>query len=400
LAATTATVALTGDADGNAKESFVAAGTTDSTTTVSGTIGTHAAALVPGSYIWISDGANTGIRYIRILINQKSDGTIDGDSTVKTPILDVVVPTNINFALDPLQLSGQTTGNQIASANYKVINKSDVAIRVDFNLIATLASGVKFVEKSALSSAQNAPKNIYFAALGAKSVVPNSLTHATAATDTTAVFDYSSPTTLTPFGVTLASPGNETAKLAFRLGAATRSGGAGTPIDTLATDNAGVASFQFYAELNTYPSTTWKPNDIKVQGVFNFQGVKATDYKTPTAAPTDYLTDSLNQVPLYAGPGFIVGNATQNTISSTLALDALTDTVIPFYAGSASLASATLQVAPGYMATADDFELTNAGLVLKAATPSIFKTGTAGTYNMVLTVGGSTYTVTLVVTPS
>jgi hypothetical protein len=297
-----AIVAVVGDGDTNAKTATITAGSTDNVEGA-GEIGTAVtasgtAALVPGSYVWISDGEGANLKFARILINQKSGGTFEGGSTVKTPIYNVVVPGNVNFALNPLQLGTVTGASQITTANYKVINKSDVDVLVTFDITATLKSDVKFVEKSALdqTSTSGAPKDVYFAALSANGVTTNSLGYGNAATDDTAVFTYdANPAkgTLVPFGVTLEQPGNEKAKMAFLLGKSTASAGT---LDTLALQNQGVASFQFYAELNTYAA--FQPNDITVSGGWTLQGIKGADYKTQIAEPTDYVADSLNQVPL------------------------------------------------------------------------------------------------------
>jgi hypothetical protein len=331
-----ANVVVVTETVGDSSITLIGAGNTD-TVNAPGDINTAVAAagnaaLVPGSYIWIRDGDGSGYKYARIQINQKSDGSFGGDSTVKIPIYNVVVPTNVNFAIDPLQLGNVTDDSQITTANYKVINKSDVDVRVTFDLTATLGSGVKFVEKNALDqvTTTGAPKDVYFAALSAEGVTPNSLNYASALTDMTATFAYDADPpkgTLVPFGVSLGAPGNEKTTLAFLLGKST-----GTPLDTLAAANEGVASFQFYANLNTYAD--WKANDIQVVGSYNLQGIKGSDYKTQAALPANYVTGSLNQVPLT--PNFI-GAATATT---TIAGGA--DIEVPFFAAGKSLASATL----------------------------------------------------------
>jgi hypothetical protein len=258
----------------------VTPGVTTLATIASGT-GYVSQALKYGDSVWIIDGDSAGtgdLQYVRVVISQAASGSIGGSNTVKSPAYNVVVPTNINFALNPLQIGSVSGASQITTADYKVINKSDANVLVDFAITANLLGGADFVNKSELTPNElvGADKDAYFAVLGAKDVTLNSLSFANAATDSTAAFAYDTAVsgTLIPFDTTA-----NTAKVSFLLG------GADLSTSALASGNsgkAGVASFQFYAELNTYAS--WAPGDITVTGAYTFQGVKSTDYTAAASA--------------------------------------------------------------------------------------------------------------------
>lgn len=265
----------------------IVAGGDDSSIKVVGDISATAelkVALVPGDVIWIADGT----QIFRILINQKADGVIDGESTVKNAIINVVLPLDIDFAINPLQIGDVTTGSQVTTVDYRIVNKSNAPVLVNFDLEATLGTGVNFVDnKSSLTPdlLVGATKDAYFAVLGASAVAVaenDGLTFADPSGGATFSYDPTLAGTLVPFDATDAE-----ANLKILLGAAT-----GEPVDTLATANAGVSSFQFYAELNTYAG--WVANDIKIEGSYNLQGIKASDYTAPSADTEGKIYAGLN----------------------------------------------------------------------------------------------------------
>lgn len=86
-------------------------------------------------------------------VQQSSE--ITGDNTVENGIFNVVLPTEVTFAVDPMELLNKaedgpnaettpgTESNQIASTNLNIINQSNYAIRVDAYTSLKLNSDIK-----------------------------------------------------------------------------------------------------------------------------------------------------------------------------------------------------------------------------------------------------------------
>jgi len=220
-------------------------------------------ALIPGAVIWVAD---TEGNVVRILINQKDGGTIPGDSAVKNAILNVVLPTSLNFTLDPLQLTpgAEAADTQVATADYRIANKSNSPVKVTFNIVPTLKNGVTFVESPAKLPPTGVSKNAYFAVLGANSVTGSP----TFSDPSLGTMVYSRTNVLSE--VAFPEDGTSAASIAFLLGKADAA--------TLATNNDGVASFRFYGQLNA--RAVWVANDITVNGAYTLQALKASDYTT------------------------------------------------------------------------------------------------------------------------
>ncbi|MDR1961318.1 MAG: hypothetical protein LBQ16_03455, partial [Gracilibacteraceae bacterium] len=81
-----------------------------------------------------------GTAFAADLQDVSESGTIGGDTTVDKAVINVVVPTNVNFALNPLEI-GQS-GNQVTTADYILVNKSNVPVAASFYLDAVLGTGV------------------------------------------------------------------------------------------------------------------------------------------------------------------------------------------------------------------------------------------------------------------
>jgi hypothetical protein len=349
---------------------------------------TSTAALPPGTVIWLIDGNGSGaIKVARVLINQKADGTIDGSGTVKNPIYNVALPTTIDFALNPLQIGDVTAGSQITSANYESVHKSTPAVKVSFTLTAALdtSDSVTFVNDPSTLSPSDVvatEKKLYFGALSASD--DSTAAYSTGVFSGKYLYDAAEAATLVPF-----DPTTKEAELAFLL-----QGGTGAQV---VDGSKGNASFQFYANLNTYAA--WDADDVSVSGAYTLQGVRADDY-TALTGTGGIAAGSLNLLaPSYPGPGFIVGGTTVSTVSAALSQSSNTDVTIPFFADGAPLTGSTLQVAGSTLPQGgNDFDLSGAGLVLKLSAGSLFKIGIPGSYPMTFSFAGHSYTVNLTLT--
>ena len=96
-------------------------------------------------------------------------GTITGDSTVDNVTVNVILPTNLNFALDPLGLD--TTGeNQIATQDFFFVNQTFAPVKVSVAISAATSGGAVLVTTTGglkLDDTSVTAKNLYFGALGA-----------------------------------------------------------------------------------------------------------------------------------------------------------------------------------------------------------------------------------------
>ena len=73
-------------------------------------------------------------------VTDPAGGSIDVSTAVETPIYKVVVPTSMEFVIDPYELMGN--GSSITSDDIQIINRSNVNVKVDMELTATAAEGV------------------------------------------------------------------------------------------------------------------------------------------------------------------------------------------------------------------------------------------------------------------
>lgn len=75
------------------------------------------------------------------------NGEFDVDLTTKTGVLRVEVPTSMAIAVDQFMIT--TPGTQIASSEFPMTNKSEMAVKVEVTSTATLGSGISLVPTAA-----------------------------------------------------------------------------------------------------------------------------------------------------------------------------------------------------------------------------------------------------------
>ncbi|MCL2035489.1 MAG: hypothetical protein FWG94_12300 [Oscillospiraceae bacterium] len=203
-------------------------------------------------------------------------GTIEGDSTVDSPTLNMVLPTSLNFELNPLELgSGNAPGNQIKTTSYVIANKTLAPVLVSFDIKATGKSDVTFLSSPSTlkqSDTTARDKHIFFGALGAKDVTssPNFDGSAASPGFTYATEDPApmAADVFVPFAPDENDDKVAEGSITFALGAATES--------AFAADDKGVAAFQFYAQLNTYAE--WAASDVTVVGAWSLTALRTSDY--------------------------------------------------------------------------------------------------------------------------
>lgn len=91
-------------------------------------------------------------------ITSTTDQTITGDNTVENPIYRVVIPTDLKYAVDAFEQKGQS---QIYSEDFNIINKSNVAVKVDVKVKATPKAGVTLVDSADKVSEADDSKNLF-----------------------------------------------------------------------------------------------------------------------------------------------------------------------------------------------------------------------------------------------
>jgi len=262
-------------------------------------------ALVDGAVIWLMDGTENDTVaeervFLRIVIAEEdevivtppggstaSTGDIEIETEVNNPVFNVVLPLNIKFALDPMQLANESpeNGNQISAADYKIVNKSNFAVKASFEIEAEKASNLTIVGMGVAPVATTTLKQAYFGIVGAATASMTGLTFADTAGGSF-TYDPKAAGTLNPF---VWDDDDGEAGIEFILGRAT-SLVPGTAVDTLATGTKGVASFNFYGELNTMQ--VWAVSDIQLSGVYKLAGVLPLPY-----AVIDATTVGVNQIP-------------------------------------------------------------------------------------------------------
>lgn len=278
-------------------------------------------------------------------------GTLEGDSTVTPIILNVVVPTNLDFALDPLQKTGGST--QISKKTYALINKSDFDVAAMFYLTATPANGVTLTKVSGdiESDPTVTDKKLLFGVIGASGITGSDTDFESEGfeTNTTATFDPSKTETIVV--------ADTDADNKFRFAFALKKLSDATPdSEVLATANAGLAAFQFYGLIEAYAD--WKAGDITVSGIYRLLPLAPADFTTVTGSdPTKgKAADSFNMIKPggfagtapaipYTSAGFITGPGTTAATLSGITFDKSVDTVarnIPFYFDGKTIKSVTV----------------------------------------------------------
>lgn len=103
-------------------------------------------------------------------VQQSSE--ITGDNTVENGIFNVVLPTEVTFAVDPMELLNKAEdgpnaaapgkeSNQIASTNLNIINQSNYAIRVDAYTSLKLNSDIKLQDDITKVTEDSTDKVLY-----------------------------------------------------------------------------------------------------------------------------------------------------------------------------------------------------------------------------------------------
>ncbi len=346
----------------------------------------------------------------------QASGTIPGNSEVEDVILNIVLPTSFNFALDPLGLNA-TGDNQISAQDYFFVNQTIAPVKVSLDITATTSNGAVLIANPSGLDKDNTSANdkkLYFGALGANELTGTAITTTDTAITYGGIFGGENPpeavyTTETAVADTLSAftPGaggaTGSALIAFALQKADKSTTSTSEgaIDGLAAGDLGVAAFRFYSELNTYAD--WKANDVTVSVAYTL-----TPLRTATYDQVDFIDGSLNQIegtttptgPTYSSPGFIVDGNTVTTLGTTIQSSKASSTniEIPFFANELTATSLVLNSA--FTVPTAEYALQDDKLILKKDNASYtFRVASNSTKTMVLTLSdSSTYTFTVNVT--
>lgn len=357
-----------------------------------------------------------------VFADTPTSGTITGDSTVDNVIVEVILPTSLDFALDPLGLD--TTGdNQIATQDFFFVNQTFAPVKVSVDITAETSGGAVLVATTgglSLDDTSVTDKELYFGALGATGLTGASITTTTAGVSYSAIFgsttgpaaSYATVSAVADTLVTLTPSSDGTtgaAVLSFALDKAVESSTTPGSIESLAAADAGVAAFQFYSQLNTYAE--WEDNDISVSGTYTLIPLRDTTY-----SGYDYIDGSLNQlVPEVVTPptpptpyggitGFIVGTDTTGTTIAAITSSkaSATNITIPFYFNGKTITSLTMNPpATPYALPVAEYAISGDNLIVKkdVGTYTFRTVSTTGNKTMVLTLSdNSTYTFTINVT--
>lgn len=280
--------------------------------------------------VWYNDDGAGQANYYVVMVTVNtgttgdgSTGSIGGDSTVLNPEFKVVLPMDIDFAIDPFELSDDSLldGNQITGAVYPIANKTEAPVKVKFDFTTTLESDISFVADPTTLSPDDdtvTDKNLYFAALGAKTITEdgNDVDEAT--------FDEEENGTLIPFAE------DGTASTAFVLAA-----GDGTDI---ATGGTGTAAFTFYGVLNSYAK--WEDGDITVEANYTLSALRPSTYTALSDDAVGVNQVSVGSASVVKAAGWTDGDATRKAYGSNLnaskATNGTTGFALPFSVGTDS----------------------------------------------------------------
>ncbi|MDR1321198.1 MAG: hypothetical protein LBK56_07195 [Gracilibacteraceae bacterium] len=194
-------------------------------------------------------------------------GTLEGEGALKPVVLEVDVPMNLDFALDPLEIDA----GQIDAPDFIITNESNVKVLTAFYLTATLAGGTT-IGTGLATDGNNLKwtvkdKKLEFSVLPAKTIASGAITESALAT-TAKVFADDAGTIKATVGFLLAA-GNVT------------------------PTNAG---FKLTGVLNAYAEPAWAAGDISISGVYLIQPL-AADTAIDTVTDTTGLVATTTTLP-------------------------------------------------------------------------------------------------------
>ncbi len=232
---------------------------------------------------------------------------IEGESTVKNPVIEYIVPTDVNFSIDPFMVMPNAKKSQIYSQEYTVDNLGNSAIKVELD--AKVTTGDTYIKsKEAINEddPDNTDKEAYIELVPSPEVnVKDQVKSANLTTPGSYVLvdsafeDFNDNAFVAPLKGTSNT-------IIFGLGASSvkEYDDSGTPkfqFDYLgnttgvtATEKTtSIASFRLMGKVN--PNANWVANDIKVTVTFKVTGL--------TTVMLDGLRDSNNAIKAASNPG-------------------------------------------------------------------------------------------------
>lgn len=206
-------------------------------------------------------------------------GTFNVDLTTKTGVLRVQVPTTLAVAVDQFELTD--VGTQISSADFEMVNKSEMDVKVKVDSIATVDSGTTL--KGTVAEVEAATNTDAFAWLGAAAMTAEDTYHGASESfadlneksANVAAFDATSKTATQEFYLKKAT-GNKSYKVIVPAGG---------------SKNGNVSYAQFY-ELTADSTVSGASGDADKQAALNTL-IAAQDIYVASAAVTDGATVSL-----------------------------------------------------------------------------------------------------------
>lgn len=246
-------------------------------------------------------------------VQQSSE--ITGDNTVENGIFNVVLPTEVTFAVDPMELlnkaedgpnslSPGTESNQIASTNLNIINQSNYAIRVDAYTSLKLNSDIKLKDAETDVKEESTDKVMYLGIGSLTEAVPTKepdsdvitlktkykigkikTPETTPAPGTDPEPQINQPVGKKPADTDSYKYDTKISCVLDKVVYSTDKDGNTTVADPASTN---VGGFVFYGKVNS--KAPWADGDITANVVFDIKGMSASEYelaKKGEKDPTD-----------------------------------------------------------------------------------------------------------------
>lgn len=238
---------------------------------------------------------------------------VEGDSTVENPAYKIVVPTQLDFAVDPFEQRGQS---QIYSKDFYMVNKSNVPVQLDCTVTLEAATGVTIKDNADDVKETDDSKLIYMeaeipgavdgtdatAAAAYETPIVKSSTTGKYYTSAAVPDDVSDAAAATEMIDTTDAKGTYTTNKKIALGTTAKSlsfalekaeyveyytakdlSTTAKQFKAVAANNAGNAAFRFSGKVNT--KATWADAAIKAKVKYTFNGLTGTNYTDLTATP-------------------------------------------------------------------------------------------------------------------
>lgn len=295
------------------------------------------------------------------------DITISGNGTVDRATYNLILPSNLDFAVDSFEVNGN---GQIYGVDYPIVNASQFPVKVGITISSNSRSAVLVESDSDKLDSLSANRTAYLAAY-----VPANISVASVSAGAVSVNTISGNFTNVSANTAFPVLSGNAAEFSFKLGKLA------SPGADLSKSN--VATFSWTGKVNT--ATKWADGDLSVESAFTITGLSSEAF-------TDLGSNSDNNL---AG-----GSSKSITYSRANPVPVIYDIPLPSGATFTNISMSSAALAEFNPPKTTVWTYANGKLTFVPSSPQLRSSWAAGTYTVKANFSNNTSTtVTLVITP-